>query len=240
MPENFTVLFECVSGSRLYGLHGEDSDFDYRGICFPPEDSMLGLKSFEQHEEKDPDRVVYSLRKFINLALQNNPNILELLYVPSENIKVRSRIYDQLCENRERFLSKRIFKSYMGYAQAQLHRLDKCHVENMTSKRKENVEKFGYDTKAAMHLFRLLFQCKELGETRTLTLPLTGDKRKLLLDVKTGAFALEGVKWLAHEYFFDLREYVEAKSSLPADPDFNFWNEFCVNAHKEFYNASKV
>ena len=53
MPEN--RIFRCVSGSRLYGTHREDSDWDYRGICFPPQEAIFGLHEFEQREEPEGD-----------------------------------------------------------------------------------------------------------------------------------------------------------------------------------------
>ena len=77
---NARCILKVVAGSRAYGTNTEDSDYDYRGICIQPKKYLLGLDKFEQHEEKEPDTVIYSLEKFVRLALQNNPNILEILF----------------------------------------------------------------------------------------------------------------------------------------------------------------
>ena len=53
----------AVSGSRLYGMETESSDWDYRGFVLPPLEYIIGLNRFEQHQPKDTDLVLYSLRK---------------------------------------------------------------------------------------------------------------------------------------------------------------------------------
>ena len=58
-----SIIFECISGSHAYGLNTPESDTDYRGICIPPEDYFLGMYSFDQHEQKDPDRTIFNIKK---------------------------------------------------------------------------------------------------------------------------------------------------------------------------------
>ena len=236
MIEKKDMIFRCVSGSRLYGTHTEESDTDYRGICFPPEDAVFGLGGFEQQELKDEDDTTYSLKKFIRLALVNNPNILELLFVPRESIEMYTEVYSEMRRNKEKLVSKRIFKAYFGYAKAQLHKLERCRPEEMTSKRKENVLKFGYDTKAAMHMFRLLDQCKTLSVMGSIILPICGHNLSTLIEVRDGEYTIDEIKKMAGEKFAYLRG-LEDISDLPTDPDFHFWNGLCVRFHREHYKS---
>ena len=116
------IIFECISGSHAYGLNTPESDIDYRGVCIAPEDYYFGLYEFDQHEQKDPDRVIYNIKKFANLALQNNPNILEVFFMPEDCIIKTTPEWEMLASCRQAFLSKKVKHTYTGYAYAQLKR----------------------------------------------------------------------------------------------------------------------
>ena len=71
------LILHVVSGSRACGLARAGSDEDTRGVCIPPKEFLLGLQTFEQHENETQDHVVFALANFVRLALQANPNIIE-------------------------------------------------------------------------------------------------------------------------------------------------------------------
>jgi uncharacterized protein len=124
-----SIIFECIAGSHAYGLNTPESDTDYRGICIPPIDYWFGLFSFEQHEAKAPnDRVIFNIIKFLNLAVDNNPNIIELFFMPDDCIVLTTKSWDKLAEHRNEFLSKKVRHSYGGYAFSQIKRV-KTHRE---------------------------------------------------------------------------------------------------------------
>ena len=124
----YTPILVTVSGSWAYGTNKPDSDIDARGIFLDPVNSILGLSNFEQHEihdtNKELDIVMYGLRKFVKLALENNPNVIELLSPQERNIVYASDIGKELIENRYLFLSKRAAMTFGGYAKAQLDRIE--------------------------------------------------------------------------------------------------------------------
>ena len=68
------VLFETITGSKLYGIANEESDTDIKGFAIPNIDCILGLKNFEQKESSNgkegPDKVesvIYSVHKYFHL-----------------------------------------------------------------------------------------------------------------------------------------------------------------------------
>lgn len=123
-----TVIFGRA-GSHSYGLSTPESDEDFKGVAIPPKEFMLGfMKRFEQAEVKktkdsDVEFVIYEIRKFFNLCADNNPNIMELLWLDREDYMVVTPIGEKIIAAREMFLSKRARYSFAGYAFGQLHRI---------------------------------------------------------------------------------------------------------------------
>jgi predicted nucleotidyltransferase len=118
------TVFLTVHGSHAYGLNTPASDVDIKGICIPPLRYFTGfVNRFEQAESKNPDLVIYSLQKFIQLACDCNPNIIELLWVDDDSIIICKEIGKELREQRQHFLSKKARHTFSGYAIAQLKRI---------------------------------------------------------------------------------------------------------------------
>jgi len=116
-------IFECLSGSYAYGTNLPTSDRDLRGIFIAPPEYYLGLKKCEQIEQKEPDRTLFELRKFVKLAADCNPNIIELLYTEGDSVVFADPIFEQLRANRHLFLSKKAKYTYSGYGMAQMKRI---------------------------------------------------------------------------------------------------------------------
>lgn len=118
------TIYMARHGSHAYGTSLPGSDLDLRGIAIAPKPYYLGLSRFDQHERKgDPDVVVFELRKFLSLAADCNPNVLEILFVaPADHLKV-TPIGEMLLEERDLFLSKKARHTFSGYAVAQLKRI---------------------------------------------------------------------------------------------------------------------
>ncbi len=129
MPEFWetNLILKVVSGSRAYGLDHPGSDTDTHGVCIPPIEYMLGLKVFEQHENETGDHVVFALVKFVRLALQGNPNIIELLYTDPADILFVNRFGERVLAARDVFLSRHVGETFSRYAIAQLKRMSNHH-----------------------------------------------------------------------------------------------------------------
>lgn len=158
-PES--IIFATQHGSVCYGLATATSDLDMKGICIPPKEIENDLfHTFEQTENnpyieerfshlrnpRNPkiETVFYSLKKFIRLAAQVNPNIIELLFVDESDIKLISPKMVVLLQNRDLFISSKAKFTFTGYANAQLAKIERHRkwIENPV-KIKPKREDFG-------------------------------------------------------------------------------------------------
>jgi predicted nucleotidyltransferase len=112
------LLVISQTGSRAYGTNRPDSDYDYRGVYCAPLKAYAGITTPTQTIDiPEPDITLYELKHFCKLAADANPTILEILWCGQRQTSPQG---DKLIANRKLFLSKRIAKTYAGYAMAQL------------------------------------------------------------------------------------------------------------------------
>lgn len=115
-----------LAGSHLYGTSTPQSDKDYRGVCIVPPEVLLGFRHrFEQYcvANDTEDVTIYGLNKFVALAAQCNPNILDLLFAPPGHWLEVSKEWKYIYWKRHLFLSDRVRHTFGGYAHSQLHRI---------------------------------------------------------------------------------------------------------------------
>lgn len=118
------IILLVVGGSYSYGTNSKNSDIDIRGIYLETKDVSLGFNDELQYNDTNTDTVLYSLKKFLNLVRECNPNIIEMLYAKEEHYLYLSDLGKVLMQNRDLFLTKRAAYSFSGYANAQLNRLE--------------------------------------------------------------------------------------------------------------------
>lgn len=120
--ESYKVILSVIAGSRLYGYAGPDSDLDVRGIFIPSIDCLLGLKKFDQIENKIDDSVLFSVQKSFALLQKGHAQLLEILFAPSSNIIELTPEGQLLIENRQIFVTKNSVKSILGFANAEVRK----------------------------------------------------------------------------------------------------------------------
>lgn len=113
--------YEVISGSHLYGVNDESSDLDIRGFVVEPIEYALGLKKFEQYEPKGEDRVIYGLKKFLQLLTTGNCQCLEILM--ASKIKFATVVGMEVALNVNLFVSKSYYRSIKGFAFAEWRRV---------------------------------------------------------------------------------------------------------------------
>ena len=125
-------------GSIAYGTNTPESDIDIRGIALNPAQEILIGKDFEQVCDTATDTTVYSFNKMIHLLTQCNPNTIEILGLKQDHYLILDSIGSRLLKNREIFLSKECYKTFGGYAYAQLRRLDNKSARELGAEQHEH------------------------------------------------------------------------------------------------------
>ncbi|MGL5878449.1 MAG: DNA polymerase beta superfamily protein [Xenococcaceae cyanobacterium] len=97
-----------------------------RGV-FTSEEGTKGLSKIDWMPEKfnwlqGNDFVLYELKKYLSLLRNANPNIQEMLWLDS--YEYLHPLAQLLIENRQKFLTKKVKASYIGYANAQLKKVE--------------------------------------------------------------------------------------------------------------------
>lgn len=120
------TIFLTKYGSHAYGTSTPESDLDLRGIAVAPEKYYLGCsKKFEQAISATPvDLCIYDIRKFLNLAADCNPSIIEILWVDESDVLFQTHAAEVLRANREMFLSQKAKHTFSGYAASQMKRIE--------------------------------------------------------------------------------------------------------------------
>lgn len=144
VKNNGWLIFEAVVGSRAYGLHNENSDTDIKGVFVLPKNLYYGLDYIPQVNNESNDIVYYELKRFIELLLNNNPNMLELLALPKDCIINQRELFDEI--KLEYFLSKQCEKSFANYAFTQIKKASGLEkkIMNPMDKDKKMVIHFCY------------------------------------------------------------------------------------------------
>jgi predicted nucleotidyltransferase len=290
--EKRTILL-VTHGSYAYGLNIEGSDRDIKGICVPPKNCYFGcLSHFEQSElmnskHGDVDSIVYALSKFVKLAIDANPNIIEVLHVADEDILNIDSFGEELRAIKDDFLSKKARFTFSGYATSQLKRIkthrswllnppksepdrkdfgltevmkvSQSELGVMDAAVKSGIEielpkdiltlftrekqyqaaktswdqyvnwvksrnparatleaKFGYDTKCAMHLIRLMKMCKEILVSGKVV--VKRHDRDELLAIRSGTWTYDEIVEYAETLDIECEELYKT-SSLRKEPD---------------------
>jgi hypothetical protein len=94
----------------------------------------------------DLDLTIYSLRKWIRLALKGNPTILLLLFTPEDQLVFCDDLGRELRALTPAIVSRRVQEPFLGYLQAQKQRLTGERGQKRIH-RPELEEMYGFDTK---------------------------------------------------------------------------------------------
>jgi predicted nucleotidyltransferase len=222
--EEIVHLF--IGGSELHGAKvGATDDLDIYGVFVEPPNVALGLTPRDhfvwstasderRNGPEDVDITLYSLRRWAELAAKGNATALHFIF--ADATAVSDTTWSLVQNHRELFLSKRSAEQFLGFASNQLQRITGEKGHGAKGLRPEYIGRFGYDTKAAMHCLRLYFECIELMEKGTITLPRP--EKDLLIEVRSGAWMLDRLLEEARS-LHQIAEMAAERSHLPAIVD---------------------
>jgi predicted nucleotidyltransferase len=243
-------IFLCRVGSQMYGTNTSESDDDIIGIFVEDTEYIIGRKKCEQIEfltnstssgkrnkAGDKDYKFYSLTKWFQMAINNNPNVLELFFSPANCILYESDEWKRIRDNKNLFISLKSFHSFSGYAHSQGLRLEVKSGNN--TGRKELQEKYGYDTKLFSHMLRLYYECRQLLKEEQITMPLPD--RVEILQYKRGEYpGEEGLK-KGKERVMELGKQCEqlyTTSKLRYAPDFENISKLQMDILLSYWNKT--
>jgi predicted nucleotidyltransferase len=243
VPDNTHLLVQM--GSIAYGVSTDSSDIDVNGFCIPHADDVFPhlagdiigfgrqkqrFESWSEHHITDPrtkkeyDFTVFSIVKFFQLCMDNNPNMVDTLFVPLRCVMHQSKVGIYVRENRHLFLHKGSFHKFVGYAYSQFKKMrDKKTALN--PKRQASIDQFGYDVKFGYHIVRLALEAQQILETGDLDLERNAS---ILKSIREGEWTLERLEeWFAAKEI--TLEGLYDKSTLRDRPDEEAIKEVLLN-----------
>ena len=251
----FGVQYEVIMGSNAYGVAENYSDVDLYGFAIPPKDWVFphlrgeipGFDDFEskfnqiqQHHMMDKsahggkgveyDLTIYSIVKYFKLLMENNPNIIDTLFVPRRCVVYSTKVGELVRENRKLFLHKGCWSRFKGYAYSQIHKMQTKEPEGG---RKKIIEKFGFDVKFAYHVVRLLNEVEQILIEEDLDLERNKEQLKA---IRRGDWSQKQVE----DYFSEKEKQLEKvyiDSRLPAKPNVESIRSLLMNCLEEHYGS---
>lgn len=220
-------LFKGITGSTAYGLNHADSDLDRKGIFLHPNRLLYGLDTpVDTYTQHEPDFEVHEISKYLRLTLACNPNLLELLFLPSDCVEFQTAAWRELISNRDRFLSdKAVRDSYGGYAKQQ--------IERLVRRNEEGKEGFSASINAARtakharHCFRLFWQGAQLLETGEMNVRLDAEQRRFLFELGDSP-----IEEIVAEFERQDHMFKATVSGLPEKPDRDWVNEWLIDLRR--------
>lgn len=252
MAEKNCIL-RAGCGSEIFGLAVDGTnDRDEMGVCIESLAAFGGFTPFEQYIYRsaaeregrhdapsgpgDLDLTIYGLQKFLRLAMQGNPTVLNLLFV--KDTVLRTARGSHLQEMAPYIVSSAAGHRYLGYMESQRQRLLGERGQKKVN-RPELEEKYGFDTKYAMHILRLGFQGVELLSTGRLTLPLADEARDFCRACRQGNLSMQEVLTKAGDLERELKDLLDS-SPLPKEADREFIENWMIGIYWEWWKAERI
>lgn len=242
-----TILLSEV-GSSLHGTSVAADDLDLMGVCIEPPEAVIGFENFEQYEWKtawerpggrdnrsgpgDTDKTVYSLRKWMRLAMNGNPTVLLLLFSPRGRILQIAQEGEELRERMPKYiLSRQAGDRFIGYLKTQRAAMLSHEGKGRDCTRPELIERFGFDTKFAAHMVRLGYQGVELLRTGKITLPMPEGSGRVVRAIRNGEIGMHESLLLAEDLEHDIEQLIP-ESPLPEKPNYEAINRWLVEIYQ--------
>lgn len=227
-------VFDVLRGSQVYGTATPESDIDMLRVDSEESLDEYAFRHLRGHglpettEGKGPlgDITCMDFMQFVRLSLDGNPNMVEVWFTPEEHFTCNDiRIVHTLHELAPQLLTKRLLYKILGYARSQLELIQRHDrpTGRLGEARKAIVEKYGYDTKAAAHTYRLLSTGREIIRGTKPLLPLSPLRCQIYTAFRQAEFR-DPVEVL-NEYKTDLETLIES-TDLPLTPEPDDFQEF--------------
>lgn len=243
--------YEVMMGSVAYGVASEGSDIDIYGFCIPPKEVIFPhlageIEGFgrqkrrfdqwsehhvtERGTERTFDFSIYNIVKYFSLCMENNPNMIDSLFVPRRCILHTTAIGEMVRDRRREFLHKGSWHKFRGYAFAQMHKID---IKDPKGSRQELIEQYGYDVKCGYHVVRLVLEVEQIMLAHDLDIERD---REMLKAIRRGEWPLLDLqKWFAEKEASLEKVYNE--SILRHSPDEGMIKQLLLDCLEHHYGT---
>ncbi|GAA4560412.1 nucleotidyltransferase domain-containing protein [Planotetraspora kaengkrachanensis] len=227
MPEG-TVL-SVVTGSRAYGLDGEGSDVDRRGVFVIPTPMFWRLDKPPTHLDGPmAEQFSWEVERFCVLAMRANPTVLECLWSPI--VEHATPVGEELLAIRSAFLSREAERTFAAYSDDQFRRLESRGGEPPGPDARFAAEpRF---RKMTMHLLRLLAGGLHLVRHGEPLVRVDDGLRARLLAVRHGATGWQEAKRWRAELTGELSAAIAGGSALPDKPGKDVIEDFLMRVRR--------
>ena len=223
-----------VSGSHAYGTNRKGSDIDLRGVFVNSSNEYFGMNWVDDVSISGvSDIELIGLRKFISLMTKCNPNKMEYLFMPRDCVIYETQIMKEVKNRRSLFVTKSLVTPFLGYAKSQYTRMvnmTEAGTRKLGKKRKELIDKYGYDTKQAMNVIRICREGVSLLTTGIMNVrcPYADELKQIL----NGKVKKEHVIHMMEHEMNQLRK-AEEGSSLWDVPNVDHINKLCIRLTRQ-------
>lgn len=197
------VAIKALVGSHNYNLNTAESDKDWKFFVIPTFDDLYFGNMFAEGNQSDEmDYSAHDIRKLTELMWKANLNFLEVLF--SQNF-ITSTSYSYftgwLRANRDEIADMNL-RSFYGCCMG-MHNQKMGTLLKGTAKTQILVDSFGYDTKDALHAYRLLIVLERVAQGMPLgeALWFDGEMRDNMLFIKSGGLSVNAFKTLVNDWF---------------------------------------
>jgi uncharacterized protein len=248
------TILRTDDGSRLHGLAIEGvSDRDEIGVFVEPAAHVIGLAGAvdqwrwrarpegDRAQAGDIEGTLYSLRRFVSLVCAGNPNLIGPLYAPETAVLERTVLGVELQALAPQIVSQQAVRRFIGFVDSQVELLQGQRGKSRIPVRTDLIERWGFDTKAASHAYRLAAKAVELAEEGRLTVPMRASDRERAMAVKTGQVPLGDV--LAETAALRARAVSavdDGRTPLPASSDTARVCAWMVDAHQRHWASMQT
>lgn len=188
------VVFKALVGSHNYNLSTPESDKDYKVFVLPTFDDLYHNKQYSKSTIGDvADYDYHDVRKLANLFWKSNVNFIEVLYstdIVMSGIEYIDNYINQIYKIKHELVTMNLPYLYKACKGMYLNKIK--YLDKGTEGTKHLVEKYNYDSKQALHAYRILDFIIRFAETdfndfgNAMTYDNTG--REFMLSIKDGKY----------------------------------------------------
>lgn len=236
-------IMVALTGSIAYGASTDNSDVDIFGVTVPSEKFLRPSKyneiegfsvgrisrwdEYQQHHiaygEAKYDIKIYSIVKFFQLAMNGNPNVIDMLFCPANCVLHIDTLMQRILMQKHIFLSKQCYDRFRGFAYN--------HLKSMQHVKSGRSDKYGYCVKDFSHVVRQLKGIIEILETGYYILNKNAQE---IIDIRNGKYNFFEAGIYGME-LFKRAERAKEKSLLREKPDYDAIKKLLVDTVDEFY-----